>query len=171
MRSLGLCGVLLLAACNGDALDAPFDPTQPLSAPTGLYALTVDTVTDDCDPALASGELPMQGIEVHDGDVSFFFPEDPATFNRDVLGRKDGYHDAHSFTLSCGETWSFEHAVISASMTSLTIDVVDRYADVAACDPGGRDCHAERVLRFDLRKVCPAPMRLTLTADGITDCS
>jgi hypothetical protein len=49
---------LMLAGCASRPIDAPFDPSQPIAAQTGVYDVTIETIEDTCTPRYATDSQP-----------------------------------------------------------------------------------------------------------------
>jgi hypothetical protein len=161
---MGWCSLLasLTFGCGGATRETVEDPGPPHEG-WGLYELTIERVSDDCNPPLVEGWIgrvmvvvrsPIANIPLYETangslapartDVSF---DEPQSFDVPLAAQPDC-----SFT-----NRHIEISVPLANADKLDVAYEQSLSGTATCPPnfgGGRDCSSRRIFHFRWLNAC-----------------
>ncbi|MGE0791891.1 MAG: hypothetical protein AB7S26_39825 [Sandaracinaceae bacterium] len=148
---------------------------------TGIYELTVETMTDDCSPQRAAGDLGMVAVLVRDGAIDAPVPEtDLSLFTAPRVELTPGrsYHfETNRRLTGCDGAWVHEEwTMMDSDGTVFEVDHSQDWEGVSSCVPAegssvpSVDCAVDRHLRYALDTACDAPCSLSIDASGALIC-
>jgi hypothetical protein len=150
--------VMLLASCGSDS---------PERAATGIYRLTMTTVTDDCTPRRLSGDAGPVAVVVEDEKVSATFFPYPESAARQMLDLERGRAVVVSVKYpDCTDgvvTYVYE---LLNDEGAVDVRVRSMFQGLATCSAEGdsvvagrpeADCSAEVLHHYELQQTCESP--------------
>jgi hypothetical protein len=172
IAAIALC---LLAGCDSSH--------EPITATSGVYALSIASEHDACSPTRATGPMGTAGVVATTNDLTIAVPDSSAS--TPMLVSLDGaaaYAEERSDTLAACPTATLarSYSIVSTSASGLDVAYTETWQGLASCTPAMRammpaaptiDCRADLLLHYRLTTPCAAPCQLRVEADASTTCS
>ncbi len=155
---------------------------EPVSATTGVYALTIAGEVDACSPLRATGPMGSAGIVQHGALITLTAPDPTTSLPTLVsLNSEASFSDERVTTLDpcTGATLTRTYSVVGHDGDGLDVAYTETWTGMSTCGAAmrsimpaapSRDCRADLVMHYRLETPCAAPCQLRLTVDGGAAC-